>query len=126
MRGEILATFLAMLNGASHLETSITNRLQFAYLTKHRAHFIFCLIRQPFVAYLLQILTYFYLHVVGNILVLADTGKQVIELTTIFFVKQNLRHAKHALHSLGKMDNLLLRLKNGYFWSCHQSTLNIA
>ena len=63
---------------------------------------------------------------VGNVFVLSYAGKLTVELPIILFIKQTARHAKHALHALGEMDDFLLSLHHRYFWSGHQSALDIA
>ena len=123
--GEVLAAFLAVVDAAGNIVAGITDGLQFANLTEHFTNLTLCILRQVLVTDFLQVVGDFQLHVVGNILVLPDVLVLLGRFLSAFLVKQGTRHAEHSLHSFCKVDDFLLRLKDGDFWRGHQSVVDI-
>ena len=122
--GKVFTIVAQMLDGSSHLIARIADGFQLANLAEHNADFILCLVRKVVFSHLFKIVGYLNFHVVGNGFVVFYTLKLALKLLFILLVYQRACHTKHALHALGKMNNLLLRLQNRYFGGCHHAAID--
>ena len=122
LRGsQILLTLAQMPYGASYLETSITDGLQLAYLSQHHTHLFLCIVRKPFVAHLLKVVGYLYLHVIGYGLIALYAGILCLKLLLVLLVNQRAHHAKHAVHTLCIVHHLFLCLQHRYLRGLHHA-----
>ena len=105
-----------------HLITGITNGFQLTDLTQHHAGFLLGIIREVLVAYLFKIVSNLDFHIVGNVLIVLDAGILTFKLFFIALIDKCARHTKHAMHALGIVYNLFLRLQHSYLRCLHHAT----
>ena len=76
------------------------------------------------IAHLVEILRYFYLHTVGDSLILLDTLIELVEVLVIRCPQEFHHHTKHTMDAIAETADFLLSLEDRKLWSLHDTRLD--
>ncbi len=119
--GEVFLAVLLARDGACEIVAGVADALKFADLAKHGAYLGFGLVGEVGIRHVVEVVGDLYLHVVGDALVLLDTGEEFGEGGIVGRAEQFAYHTKHTLYAVGEGLYLFLCLKHGEFGGLHDA-----